>query len=91
MFLSSQNPNQCDHQRNMSEGMEALRHIATTSLFLQNEKHPNEVATAKSNVPIIKEPDKSSGAFLFNLFDSEFRLKPLCYLFHRSTARDETN
>lgn len=75
MFLSSQNPNQCDHQRNMSEGMEALRHIATTSLFLQNEKHPNEVATAKSNVPIIKEPDKSSGAFLFNLFNLEFRFK----------------
>lgn len=47
----------------MSEGMEALRHIATTSLFLQNEKHIAEEVSAKSNVPIIKEPDKPSGKF----------------------------
>lgn len=37
--------------------MEALRQIATTSLFLQNEQH----TSSKNNVPIIKEPDKPEG------------------------------
>lgn len=38
--------------------MEALRQIASTSLFLENEQN-----TVENNriVPIIKEPDKSTG------------------------------
>lgn len=43
--------------KTMNDGMEALRHIATTSLFLQNE-HSN---LKDPMVPIIKEPDKHSG------------------------------
>lgn len=37
--------------------MEALRQIATTSLFLQNEQN----VVANRIVPIIKEPDKRKG------------------------------
>lgn len=43
--------------------MEALRQIATTSLFLQNEQH-----NSKSSVPIIKEPDKPNGKEFANTF-----------------------
>lgn len=44
----------------MNEGMEALRQIATTSLFLENEQN-----TLENNriVPIIKEPDNLLGEF----------------------------
>ncbi|XP_067622188.1 uncharacterized protein [Eurosta solidaginis] len=49
------------HRRNnnkmINEGMEALRQIATTSLFMQNEQKPllNRI------VPIIKEPENITG------------------------------
>lgn len=39
----------------MIEGMEALRQIASTSLFLENEQHNRE---NNRIVPVIKEPDK---------------------------------
>lgn len=44
-------------QSDLNEGMEALRQIATTSLFLQNE----QTVVANRTVPIIKEPDKHKG------------------------------
>lgn len=44
-------------QSDLNEGMEALRQIATTSLFMQNEQN---VVTNRT-VPIIKEPDKGKG------------------------------
>ncbi|XP_055852974.1 uncharacterized protein LOC129916825 [Episyrphus balteatus] len=39
----------------LNEGMEALRQIATTSLFMQNEQKPS----MNRVVPIIKEPEKT--------------------------------
>ncbi|XP_037912460.1 uncharacterized protein LOC119652414 isoform X2 [Hermetia illucens] len=42
----------------LNEGMEALRQIATTSLFLQNEPKP----PTNRIVPIIKEPEKQAEA-----------------------------
>lgn len=53
----TQNQKPREHTHDVSEGMEALRQIATTSLFLQNEQH----TSTKSSVPIIKEPDKPHG------------------------------
>lgn len=49
--------------KKMMEGMEALRQIASTSLFLENEQN-----TVENNriVPIIKEPDESSGKMLLS-------------------------
>lgn len=44
----------------MNEGMEALRQIATTSLFLQNEK-ANDTNNQKRVVPTIREPKMDSG------------------------------
>ncbi|XP_061390483.1 uncharacterized protein LOC133325777 [Musca vetustissima] len=41
----------------LNEGMEALRQIATTSLFMQNEQKP----MTNRIVPIIKEPDVTAG------------------------------
>lgn len=51
----------------MNEGMEALRHIATTSLFLQNEQ-----STSKDKdpiIPTIKEPDKLTGKIYHLMLD----------------------
>lgn len=44
------------------EGMEALRQIATTSMFLENEQN-----NAENNriVPIIKEPHKGNGSIQY--------------------------
>ena len=39
--------------------MEALRHIATTSLFLQNEQRTT--TSLNRIVPIINEPEKREG------------------------------
>lgn len=44
----------------MIEGMEALRQIASTSLFLENEQHNRE---NNRIVPVIKEPDKGQSHF----------------------------
>lgn len=41
----------------LNEGMEALRQIATTSLFMQNEQKP----MTNRIVPIIKEPENVNG------------------------------
>lgn len=41
----------------LNEGMEALRQIATTSLFMQNEQK----LSMNRVVPIIKEPEKIVG------------------------------
>lgn len=54
MEFQQQKPND---QHDLNEGMEALRHIATTSLFLENEQH----TSTNRNVPIVKEPDKTIG------------------------------
>lgn len=40
----------------LNESVEALRHIATTSLFMQNEQK-GSLSLSNRIVPIIKEPD----------------------------------
>lgn len=45
----------------LNEGMEALRQIATTSLFMQNEQKP----MTNRIVPIIKEPENLNGKYIF--------------------------
>lgn len=41
----------------LNEGMEALRHIASTSLFMQNEQK----SSTNRVVPMIKEPENPTG------------------------------
>lgn len=48
----------------LNEGMEALRQIATTSLFMQNEQKP----MTNRIVPIIKEPENINGKYIFLFF-----------------------
>lgn len=48
--------------------MEALRHLASTSLFIQNEqiKSTTKKSTA-TTVPVIKEPENQTGELDFNI------------------------
>ncbi|XP_055388184.1 uncharacterized protein LOC129616585 [Condylostylus longicornis] len=62
----------------MNEGMEALRQIATTSLFLQNEQKP---ASSNRVVPIIKEPE--------TLHDSPLEMKKLDTTLNISDITDD--
>lgn len=61
-MIYAQNQKPREHTHDVNEGMEALRQIATTSLFLQNEQH----TSTKNSVPIIKEPDKPYGKHIIN-------------------------
>lgn len=45
----------------LNESVEALRHIATTSLFMQNEQK-SSMSLSNRIVPIIKEPDIPTNA-----------------------------
>lgn len=51
------------NKHTVTEGIDALRQIASTSLFMHNEQHKS-----LSNVPIIKEPDKPTGMYTNNTF-----------------------
>jgi phosphoribosylformylglycinamidine (FGAM) synthase PurS component len=53
------------------EGVEALRQIATTSLFLENEE---EKTSTNRIVPIIKEPEKIEGKFIRSYRYTDSRL-----------------
>lgn len=67
MFLHFKPRYPITHKRSnskmLNEGMEALRQIATTSLFMQNEQKP----MTNRIVPIIKEPENLNGKYFMKV------------------------